>query len=46
MSTPVVAWHTEHVYFGKLLDLLEKQVDVFHTGERPNYDLMFDILCI
>jgi hemerythrin-like domain-containing protein len=41
---PVKAWHTEHVYFNRLLDLLHKQVDVFHTGEQPNYELMLDII--
>ncbi|HXM80705.1 MAG TPA: hemerythrin domain-containing protein [Burkholderiales bacterium] len=44
MSTPLAAWHTEHVYFGRLLDLLQQQVEVFHTGERPNYEAMFDII--
>jgi hemerythrin-like domain-containing protein len=41
---PVSAWHTEHVYFGKLLRLLETELDVFHVGERPNYELMQDII--
>jgi hemerythrin-like domain-containing protein len=44
MANPIGAWHAEHVYFNRLLDLLHKQVDVFHTGERPNYDLMLDII--
>lgn len=44
MTDPVAAWHTDHVYFGRLLDLLERQVDVFHGGERPNYELMLDII--
>ena len=44
MTDPVAAWHTEHVYFRRLLALLHKQVDVFHTGERPNYELMLDII--
>lgn len=41
---PVIAWHTEHVYFNQLLNLLHRQVDVFHTGEQPNYELMVDIV--
>lgn len=41
---PVSAWHTEHVYFNQLLGLLRKELDVFHRGERPNYDLMLDIV--
>jgi hemerythrin-like domain-containing protein len=44
MINPIAAWHTEHVYFNQLLNLLHKQVDVFHTGERPNYELMVDIV--
>jgi hemerythrin-like domain-containing protein len=43
-ANPIAAWHTEHVYFQRLLDLLQRQVDVFHTGERPNYELMLDII--
>ena len=44
MTDPVAAWHAEHAYFNQLLRLLHKQVDVFHTGERPNYELMLDII--
>lgn len=40
----ISAWHTEHGYFSRLLDLLQKQVNVFRTGARPNYELMLDIL--
>jgi len=41
---PIAAWHAEHVYFGRLLDLFEKEVDTFHRGGRPNYELMRDIV--
>jgi hemerythrin-like domain-containing protein len=41
---PVQAWHTDHAYFRTLLRLLQREVDVFHTGERPNYELMLDII--
>jgi hemerythrin-like domain-containing protein len=44
MADPIAAWHAEHAYFSRLLDLLHRQVDVFPTGERPNYDLMLDII--
>jgi hemerythrin-like domain-containing protein len=44
MMDPVVAWHTEHVYFNQLLGLLHKQVDLFHEGGPPNYELMQDII--
>lgn len=43
-SSPADAWHAEHVYFGKLLRLLQREVDVFHAGERPNYELMLDVI--
>jgi hemerythrin-like domain-containing protein len=41
---PVIAWHTEHTYFHQLLGVLQKQLDVFHRGEQPNYELMQDII--
>lgn len=44
MSDPISAWHTEHVYFGHLLDLLSKELDAFHSGARPNYELAHDIV--
>jgi len=44
MVNPIDAWHQEHVYFDKLLRLLQQEIDVFHTGETPNYQLMLDII--
>jgi len=44
MTDPIAAWHSEHEYFLRLLDLLERQVDVFHAGGQPNYSLMLDII--
>ena len=44
MANPIAACHAEHAYFKQLLRLLHKQVDVFHTGKRPNYELMLDII--
>jgi hemerythrin-like domain-containing protein len=44
MNNPADAWHAEHAYFGKLLRLLQREVDVFHSAERPNYELMLDII--
>lgn len=38
------AWHEEHVYFGRLLDLLDSEVEVFAAGERPDYALMLEII--
>jgi hemerythrin-like domain-containing protein len=44
MTGPVAVWHTEHVYFRRLLELLHGELDAFHRGERPNYELMLDIV--
>ena len=44
MTDSIAAWRAEHAYFNQLLRLLHKEVDVFHTGERPNYELMLDII--
>jgi hemerythrin-like domain-containing protein len=44
MSDPVSLWHAEHVNFAALLDLLELQLDRFHRGEAPDYELMLDIM--
>jgi len=41
---PAAAWHAEHAYFGRLLELLQREIDVFHGGERPNYELMLDVI--
>ena len=41
---PIAAWHEEHVYFNQLLQLLQRELDVFHRGARPNYELMYDIV--
>jgi hemerythrin-like domain-containing protein len=32
------------MYFGRLLERLRRELDVFAVGERPNYALMLDIL--
>lgn len=42
--TPLAAWHTDHIHFASLLDLLEKQVSTFHRGEQPDYGLMATII--
>ena len=44
MSDTIALWHAEHVNFAKLLDLLEGQLDLFHKGESPDYELMLDIM--
>jgi hemerythrin-like domain-containing protein len=44
MADPLAGWQEDHNKFSQLLDLLEAQVDAFHRGDRPNYDLMGDIV--
>jgi hemerythrin-like domain-containing protein len=44
MTNTIAVWHAEHVNFARLLDILEGQLDRFHTGEGPNYELMLDIM--
>jgi len=41
---PVQFWHAEHVYFGHLLDLLRRQLDLLHHGEPPNFQLILDVV--
>jgi hemerythrin-like domain-containing protein len=42
--SPVAAWHAEHAYFKRLLELLQREIDVFHGAERANYELMLDVI--
>ena len=44
MAEPLALWHADHVVFARILDLFEVQVEAFHAGERPNYELMTDIV--
>jgi hemerythrin-like domain-containing protein len=44
MIDPVAAWHAEHQNFSRLLDLFDREVAVFHSGERPDYELLLDIV--
>lgn len=44
MNLPVAVWHEEHVYFSRLLDRLQMELDVFQAGGAPNYPLMLDIV--
>ena len=44
MSATLAQWHDEHVNFARLLDFLETQLDLFHDGSTPHYELMLDIM--
>ena len=36
--------HQDHLNISRLLDIFEKQIDVMHMGEDPNYRLLQDIM--
>lgn len=44
MAMPISAWHTDHVYFNELLGHLRRELDLFHRGERPDYERMCEIV--
>jgi len=43
-ATPVEMWHAEHARFQRLLAELQRHVDLFHSGERPDYERMIEIV--
>jgi hemerythrin-like domain-containing protein len=44
MDKTLALWRAEHVNFTRLLDLLDGELQVFHAGGMPRYDLMQDIM--
>jgi hemerythrin-like domain-containing protein len=44
MPDILAQWHTEHVNFARLINLLEAELDRFHNDDSPNYELMLDIM--
>lgn len=44
MAHEIAKLREEHANFRKLLDELESQLNLFHRGETPDYQLMTDIL--
>lgn len=44
MSTHIQKWKTEHTNYRKLLTLLETRAQQFSGGERPEYELMSDVI--
>ena len=44
MTNALAVLREEHVNFGKLLDLLDGELSLFHDGGSPNYELMLDIM--
>jgi hemerythrin-like domain-containing protein len=44
MASPVARWRNEHVRFAWLLDELERHLDRFHVGARPDYAMMLEVM--
>ncbi|MBP0618872.1 hemerythrin domain-containing protein [Cupriavidus consociatus] len=44
MANQLAVWHSDHINFAALLDLLEEQVNAFYRDEQPNYRLMAMII--
>ena len=44
MSDTIALWQAEHRHFSRLLDLLDQQMVAFHADDRPNYELMLDVV--
>ena len=44
MPDAMAHWNRDHTNFRVLLDLLDRQIDLFHRGESPDYELMYDIM--
>lgn len=44
MSKTLTQWHDDHVNFGRLLNILEDQLALFHGGSSPDYEMMLDIM--
>lgn len=44
MADPIAVWHADHVKFAHLLDLLDRELLAFHSGEQPDYVLLLDVV--
>jgi hemerythrin-like domain-containing protein len=44
MNDRIATWQAEHANFSRLLDLVDAQIALFHRGERPDYELMLDVM--
>jgi hemerythrin-like domain-containing protein len=44
MHDVIALWHADHVNFARLLNLLEDQLELFHAGGSPQYELMLDVM--
>ena len=44
MQYSLMLWHADHVNFGRLLDLLDGQLQLLHDDGSPDYELMLEIM--
>ena len=44
IDDPVSVWHTEHIYIGRLLDLLQDELELLRRRRKANYELMLDVV--
>lgn len=44
MPDTLALWHAEHVNFARLLNLLDDQLSLFHSGDTPDYEMMLNIM--
>ena len=44
MQYTLMLWHADHVNFGRLLNLLESELQLAHDRGTADYDLMLDIM--
>jgi hemerythrin-like domain-containing protein len=44
MPDTLALWHAEHVNFARLLNLLDEQLALFHSGATPDYELMLNVM--
>ena len=44
MAEPIAIWRAEHARFAHLLNLVERELAAFHTGEHPDYALLLDVV--
>jgi hemerythrin-like domain-containing protein len=44
MHKTLALWHADHVNFSRLLNVLEVELQLFHEGGSPQYDLLLDIM--
>ena len=44
MAMRISAWHVDHQQFNELLARLRRELDLFHRGERPDYEGICEVV--